>query len=406
MIVAALITMLGGAMWLNRPRPEPASTPAPSRVVPPEGHGVIEGTGARELGVAQPPTAAAQTATAEEVRRPIASSPSTAPASSPTSLEEMISRAIPGVVLVETTAGRGTAFFVEPDTLLTNAHVVAGNSSVTIRHAGGATASARVAAASPNFDIAVLKISSPEPSQRTIPLGSALDARVGQEAIAIGSALGTLQNTVTRGIVSAVRQSGGITLVQTDAAVNPGNSGGPLLDRNGTAIGITTMGYAERQGLNFAVAIDHARALLEGRATPTLAPTTPIANLGLLPPQPSPADQARVNGAQTFEQVVAQLARRADAIDDRWRSFRRACYEGRVVGSFDREWYALFDQRAMQGAVAPGCGMAFADLQRLARDVGDAVVAADEKARQADVYPGIRRELLRKYRLDYTGWSR
>lgn len=406
MIVAALITIVGGAMWLNKPRPVPASTPAPNRVLPPEGHRVIDRAGATEPGVAPPSNAAALTANAEDVRRPIASSTAPAPASSPTSLEEMISRVIPAVVLVESTTGRGSAFFVETDTLLTNVHVVAGNSSVTIRHAGGATASARVAAASPNFDIAVLKISNPEPSQPTIPMGSALDARVGQEAIAIGSALGTLQNTVTRGIVSAVRQSGGATLVQTDAAVNPGNSGGPLLDRNGTAIGITTMGYAERQGLNFAVAIDHARALLEGRATPTLAAPTPTALGSLSPQQPSPSDQARVKGTQAFEQAIAQLARRADAIDDRWRSFRQACYEGRVVGSFDREWYALFDQRAMQGTVSSGCGLAFANVQRMTRDIRDAVIAADETARQADVYPGVRRELLRTYRLDYAGWSK
>ena len=65
----------------------------------------------------------------------------------------------------------------------------------------------------------------------------------GQEIIVIGSALGTLQNSVSRGIVSGLRASGGATLVQTDAAANPGNSGGPMLDRNGTVIGITTMGY-------------------------------------------------------------------------------------------------------------------------------------------------------------------
>src|SRR5207237_3250742 len=103
----------------------------------------------------------------------------------------------------------------------------------------------------------------------------AATVRVGQEVIAIGSPLGTLQNTVTRGIVSAIRETGNATLVQTDAAINPGNSGGPLIDRNGAAIGITTMGYMQRQGLNFAVAIDHARALLEGRVAPSVAGSTP-----------------------------------------------------------------------------------------------------------------------------------
>ena len=94
-------------------------------------------------------------------------------------------------------------------------------------------------------------------------------ARVGQEVIAIGSALGVLSNTVTRGIVSAVRQVGAVTLVQTDAAINPGNSGGPLLDRQGMVIGVNSMtvGQAGGEGVAFAVAIDHVTQLLDsGRA--------------------------------------------------------------------------------------------------------------------------------------------
>ena len=66
--------------------------------------------------------------------------------------------------------------------------------------------------------------------------------------MAIGSALGVLQNTVTRGIVSGVRQAGSVTLIQTDAAINPGNSGGPLVDRAGNVIGINTMGVAASAG--------------------------------------------------------------------------------------------------------------------------------------------------------------
>ena len=80
-------------------------------------------------------------------------------------------------------------------------------------------------------------------------------------------------------IVSAIRQTGEATLVQTDAAVNPGNSGGPLLDRAGTVIGITTMGYTDRQGLNFAVGIEHAGPLLEGRAPPASLAASSTANV-------------------------------------------------------------------------------------------------------------------------------
>jgi S1-C subfamily serine protease len=319
----------------------------------------------------------------------------------PEALEDVISRVIPAVVLVETSTSRGTGFFVAPDTLHTNVHVVGTNSSVMIRRSTGTTDSARVALTAANFDIAVLKISNPDPRQATIPIGSVSTTRVGQEVIAIGSPLGTLQNTVTRGIVSALRQSGAATLVQTDAAVNPGNSGGPLLDRTGTVIGITTMGYTDRQGLNFAVAIDHARAVLDGR----IAPSPPGAGANtdfksLSPAQPSAADQARLNGGQIFEKTTAELAQRASALDARWRNFKGGCYQGRVVGAFDREWFALFDQRAMQGAVAPGCTGSFAELQRDAQEIRQAVIAADDAARRADVYPGTRRDSLRRSHLD------
>jgi hypothetical protein len=298
---------------------------------------------------------------------------------------------------------------VAADTLLTNVHVVGSNNIVTLKRADGSTSSARVAGRSPDFDIAVLKVSSPAPDQVTIRLGSALDARVGQEVIAIGSALGTLQNTVTRGIVSALRQSGGAMLIQTDAAINPGNSGGPLLDRNGTAIGITTMSYAGQQGLNFAVAIDHAQMVLAGRPAPATAavsspkgPDVP----SLSPAQPSERDQSRASGEKALDQTLAQLSRRADALDDYFRRFRRSCYEGRVAGSFAREWFAVFDARAMQGAVPPGCGPSFDDIKAEANQIRDAVLAADEAARRADVYPGIRRAARRTHRLDYSDWDR
>jgi hypothetical protein len=60
----------------------------------------------------------------------------------------------------------------------------------------------------------------------------------------------------------------------------------------------------------------------------------------------------------------------------------------------------------MQGAVAPGCGAAFGDLRRVAEDIRSTVVAVNEAGRQADIYPGTRRELLRRYKLDYAGWER
>jgi hypothetical protein len=232
--------------------------------------------------------------------------------------------------------------------------------------------------------------------------------RVGQEVIAIGTPLGFLQNTVSRGIVSGLRDVEGATMIQTDAAINPGNSGGPLLDRNGIAIGIIKSGFGGRDGLSFAVAIDHARTLLGG--LPPSPPRSGAANSNqyqaLSPAVLSASEQARLDGAKGFEKMIAQLAQQADNLDDRWRSFKASCYQGRVAGSFDREWYAFFEPGAMQGTVGPGCGPAFADLQRISRDIRDGVAAADETARRADVFPGARRDVLKSFHLDYAGWAR
>jgi hypothetical protein len=331
-------------------------------------------------------------------------------APAPSSLEDVVGRVLSAVVRVETDAGTGSGFFVAPDTLLTNVHVVESNAFVTIRRPDGTTASARVATTAPDFDIAVLKISNPLPNQVTIPLGSVATTRVGQEVIAIGSALGMLQNTVTRGIVSGVRSVGSATLVQTDAALNPGNSGGPLLDRNGTAVGVNTMGFKGTQGLNFAVSIDHAHAVLDGRPQPARSNAAAAQDNSLRmlsPARPSEADQKRDDGLRAYEKTLVRLARRADDLDDYWRRFRAAgCYKGPISGSFDREWFAIWDARAMQGVVASGCGSNFGEIQRVAAEIRDQVLSAEEAARQSDVFPGLRRDLRRKYHLDYSGWDR
>ena len=266
---------------------------------------------------------------------------------------------------------------------------------------------ARVEATAPELDIAVLRIANPNPAQPTLRMGSGNRARAGQEVIALGTPLG-LQNTVTRGIVSAVRRVGTVTLVQTDAAVNPGNSGGPLLDRSGDVIGIATLGVRSAQGLSFAVAIDHAKDLLEGRRHPETT-GTPLSGLSAAMTGRPPATESetqRDQAARALEQAVGQLARQADTLDEQWRGFLQSCYAGRVAGSFDRGWFALWDPRAMQGAVAPGCSAAFTDIRRIADGIHAGVSAAEEAARRADVYPGTRRDTFHRYRLDYAGWDR
>lgn len=406
-LAAAVVVGVAGiaAAWYSRNSPVKGERP---RVV-------------RESPVAQreqpsAPTRLEQPAVANAEQSAVSSEPApdataavaaTAPAAN-LALEDVVSRAMPAVVRVETSSALGSGFFVASATLLTNVHVVSGHTTVTVRLQDGRAVQGRVEAAAPEYDIAVVKIAEADGIRTPLSMGSALRTRPGQDVVALGSPLG-LQNTVTRGIVSALRQVGSVMLVQTDAAINPGNSGGPLLDRSGQVVGITTMAVKPGvgQGLSFAVAIEHAQALLEGRlpASGGVAPASGINQMIAPPPTPAAATGAtdRERGAEVFQRTVSTLSQDADRLDDRWKSFASACYRGQVVGSFDRPWFAFFDPRAMQGTVPAGCETAFADLKGAATRIRDALRSADEDARRADVYPGARREVLRRFRLDYTG---
>jgi S1-C subfamily serine protease len=390
-VLALLAGIVFAAIWLHRADATPPDDTQPARA----------GAGHEMPAIAAAPLAAPNPA-------PLAAVPLTEPppGGETRSLEDVIGQVMPAVVLIETSTGRGSGFFIAPDTLLTNVHVVGTSGFVTIVRMTGARDTASVVASSTDFDVAVLKVSNPDPNQAVIAMGSAASARVGSEVIAIGSALGTLQNTVTRGIVSAIRRSGTATLVQTDAAINPGNSGGPLLDREGAVIGITTMGYRNSQGLNFAVAIEHARDLLDGRAGATPLPGAPASGSasvpGLSPAIASDSDRARENATRLFEQTIAKIAQQADAIDGDWQRFRASCYQSRIAAAFDREWLAALDQspgRAMRDPISAGCSPWFATITSEAAAVRDGVLQASETARRAGVFPGTQRDTLRKYRL-------
>jgi S1-C subfamily serine protease len=422
-VVLAFVAIAGALYWMNSRRPAPENPsevavplgddPDDDRKVSPPAHATPSNPGPESAGPSEPvATPATPPSEAAPPATPAIVPPTTPPPPAPGaggSLEDLVGSALPAVVRVETPIGSGSGFFVQADTILTNVHVVGTNLLVTIRRQDGRTQQARVERTAPELDIAVLRVSGADANQPTLRMGSAAQARAGQEVMALGSPLG-LQNTVTRGIVSAVRQVGALTLVQTDAAINPGNSGGPLLSRRGDVIGITTMGIRPdaAQGLSFAVAIEHAQALLAGQRSQ--ATGTPLAALNQamngMSSSSSEGDARRAQGTQTYQQAMSAIARRADALDGHWQTFKKSCYEGRVVGAFDREWFALWEPRAMPGAVAPGCGAIFNDVRRVADEIRTAVVAAEEAARQADVYPGTRRDVLRSNRLDYTGWAR
>ncbi len=159
--------------------------------------------------------------------------------------------------------GMGSGFIVSPDgIILTNAHVVANADEVTVRLTDHREFKAKVLGADKRTDVAVLKVDATNlPTVRT---GSSENARVGEWVVAIGAPFG-LDNTVTSGIISAKGRSlpgdSYVPFIQTDAAVNPGNSGGPLFNMRGEVIGINSQIFSRNggfQGLAFAVPIDVA----------------------------------------------------------------------------------------------------------------------------------------------------
>jgi S1-C subfamily serine protease len=319
-------------------------------------------------------------------------------------LEDMVDRALPSIVLVEATGGRGSAFFVRHDTLITNVHVVQQDGYVTLRRMDGSSVSARVQTRAPNFDLAILKVAQPSPSQPFLQMGSTSTLKPGQEVIIIGSALGTLQNSVSRGIVSGVRNSGGVTLVQSDAAANPGNSGGPMLDRNGRVIGILTAGYRGREGLNFGVSIDHARDILDGRETNLGSGQTGLANIES-GGQRAESDRRQQQGEQEFMQRLASAEQAARELDSAWRRFRSLCYKNPIPGSYDREWFAMFTPGGIPGDAAAGCIDYFQSMQSEMNKFRDHMRTAVQEARRANVLPGTIRDTQRSKRLQFD-WDR
>ena len=159
--------------------------------------------------------------------------------------------------------GQGSGFITRSDgVLLTNAHVVEGASEVGVTLPDGRSFTGKVLGADPLTDVAVVKVVAEK--LPVAPLGDSGKVRPGQWAIAIGNPLG-LDNTVTAGIISAVQRTNAVgegqrvPYIQTDAAVNPGNSGGPLIDDRGQVIGINTaIRQAPGAGLSFAIPINTA----------------------------------------------------------------------------------------------------------------------------------------------------
>ena len=237
--------------------------------------------------------------------------------------------------------GGGSGVVLGPDGLaMTNSHVVRGATAIEVELASGATALADVVGDDPLTDLALLDLATSE--VHPLELGNSNALRVGETVIAIGSPFG-LARTVTLGIVSALgrhlaspvgRTIEGV--IQTDALLNPGNSGGPLLNSEGRVVGINTAIQAGAQGLCFAVPSNTAafvrdeirahgrvrRAWLGVAAMEVLLPRTIADRLGLESARGVAArgiesgTPAQVGGLEVGDVVLAIGGRRTETVAD------------------------------------------------------------------------------------------
>jgi S1-C subfamily serine protease len=194
------------------------------------------------------------------------------------SIEDIYRRAAPGVVQVTVSGsdpfsgqeqGLGSGFVIDKSGhIVTNFHVIEGADEVAVNFSGDDRVRARVVGSDPSTDIAVLRIDTPARALTALPLGNSDGVRVGDPVVAIGNPFG-LERSASSGIVSALqrelRSPAEFTIdrvIQTDAAINQGNSGGPLLNGRGHVIGVNTAIFSPsggNVGIGFAIPINTVR---------------------------------------------------------------------------------------------------------------------------------------------------
>lgn len=216
--------------------------------------------------------------------------------------------AAPAVVSVQSERGAGSGSIIDPSGLvLTSAHVVRNSNNVTVTLSDKRKVRGQVIASTRNPDLALIRLQNVKGSLPSINIGSSSQIQVGQRAFAIGNPFGRFAGTLTTGIISRIDADR--KLVQTDAALNPGNSGGPLLNSQGELIGVNTSIYTSPSrdgniGLGFAISADTVKdfvsAVQQGRlknSAPTLIASTLRLNGVAIEQSLAPGDEVLSDGS-------------------------------------------------------------------------------------------------------------
>jgi S1-C subfamily serine protease len=256
--------------------------------------GIAAGAGLMILGggVGAAVYAAGTSGTTTIVRQTAVSSPTARTVTSGMSINDIYKSAGPGVVQItvdeqssgdnfgfgngsgQTQQAQGTGFVYDSNgDIVTNAHVVSGATSIRVAFQDGSTYSAKLVGTDPSTDLAVIKVSAPSSKLHPLSLGDSDAVKVGDGVVAIGSPFG-LPETVTSGIVSALHRQISAPdnfpindAIQTDAAINHGNSGGPLLNLAGKVIGVTSQIESDsggNDGIGFAIPSNTVKSVASG----------------------------------------------------------------------------------------------------------------------------------------------
>ncbi|MBL8196299.1 MAG: trypsin-like peptidase domain-containing protein, partial [Blastocatellia bacterium] len=191
--------------------------------------------------------------------------------------KEVFKQAEPSVVLIEVynekgeVFGKGSGFIVSTDgKILTNYHVIEHTKKATVRLANGdAYDTVDVIDIDKRKDIALIKIRAVE--LKALTLGKSVTTEVGEKVYCLGNPLGALRNTLSEGIISALRAGDGYKYFQISAPISHGSSGSPVMNSKGEVIGIAVASIEEGQSLNFAIPIDYAKGMLTATGLQTLA---------------------------------------------------------------------------------------------------------------------------------------